>query len=184
LEAAEYAVKKLDEKTLSRHAYPPLITSTMQRLAGNRLGWSAKKTMREAQQRFLISKGVDVHARSHFDGSTPLSWAAYEGNRDMVEFLISMGADIHTREDHFGKTPLHLAAEEGHKDIVGFLVCKGANVHAKDNAGLTPLRLAALKGHLDVVKFLVGKGASAHFIGLKIKNQMISLTKCGYFPKH
>lgn len=50
LETAEYEVKKLTSKTLSRHAYPPLITSTLQRLAANRLGWSAKKTMTMAQR--------------------------------------------------------------------------------------------------------------------------------------
>ena len=49
LETANYQVKTVDQKTLNRHAYPPLITSTMQRLAGNRLGWSAKKTMTMAQ---------------------------------------------------------------------------------------------------------------------------------------
>jgi DNA topoisomerase-1 len=62
LEAAEYAVKKLDQKILNRHAYPPLITSTMQRLAGNRLGWSAKKTMTMAQK--LYENGFITYHRT------------------------------------------------------------------------------------------------------------------------
>lgn len=62
LEAAEYSVKNLENKTLSRHAYPPLITSTMQRLAGNRLGWSAKKTMTMAQK--LYESGQITYHRT------------------------------------------------------------------------------------------------------------------------
>jgi DNA topoisomerase-1 len=62
LEAAEYCVKALDRKTLTRHAYPPLITSTMQRLAGNRLGWSAKKTMTMAQH--LYENGLITYHRT------------------------------------------------------------------------------------------------------------------------
>jgi DNA topoisomerase-1 len=47
---------------LNRHAYPPLITSTMQRLAGNRLGWSAKKTMTMAQK--LYENGFITYHRT------------------------------------------------------------------------------------------------------------------------
>lgn len=120
--------------------------------------------------KFLVSKGVDVHTKSYFDGNTPLSWAAYEGKRDMVAFLVAMGTDIHVREDHFGKTPLHLAAEEGHKDVVEFLVKKGAHINAKDNAGLTPLDHAALNDHANVENSLAGKEAKAHLIGRAIKD--------------
>ncbi|MDP4031146.1 MAG: type I DNA topoisomerase, partial [Candidatus Beckwithbacteria bacterium] len=62
LEAANYQVLKVDQKTLNRHAYPPLITSTMQRLAGNRLGWSAKKTMTMAQH--LYENGLITYHRT------------------------------------------------------------------------------------------------------------------------
>ena len=62
LEASEYQVKSLDQKTLTRHAYPPLITSTLQRLAGNRLGWSAKKTMTMAQH--LYENGLITYHRT------------------------------------------------------------------------------------------------------------------------
>ena len=62
LETANYRVKTVDQKTLTRHAYPPLITSTMQRLAGNRLGWSAKKTMTMAQH--LYENGLITYHRT------------------------------------------------------------------------------------------------------------------------
>lgn len=62
LEAANYQVLKVDSKTLNRHAYPPLITSTLQRLAGNRLGWSAKKTMTMAQH--LYENGLITYHRT------------------------------------------------------------------------------------------------------------------------
>jgi DNA topoisomerase-1 len=62
LEASGYSVKDIIVKTLLRRPYPPLITATMQRLAGNRLGWSAKKTMTVAQR--LYENGLITYHRT------------------------------------------------------------------------------------------------------------------------
>lgn len=79
LEAAEYIVAKYDQKKLTRHAYPPLITSTMQRLAGNRLGWSAKKTMTMAQR--LYENGLITYHRTD---SVNLAKEAIEMAREYI----------------------------------------------------------------------------------------------------
>ena len=80
LETANYRVKTVDQKTLNRHAYPPLITSTMQRLAGNRLGWSAKKTMTMAQH--LYENGLITYHRTD---SVNLAQEAISAVRDYID---------------------------------------------------------------------------------------------------
>lgn len=49
LEGAEYVISAIDKKPRKAHPRPPFKTSTMQQVAANRLGWSARKTMSVAQ---------------------------------------------------------------------------------------------------------------------------------------
>ena len=50
LKKSKYKVIEVKERQLKRRPVPPFMTSTLQRMAGTRFGYSAKKTMREAQQ--------------------------------------------------------------------------------------------------------------------------------------
>ncbi|MFC1537219.1 type I DNA topoisomerase [Gemmatimonadota bacterium] len=52
-----YRVQQVERKKRRKNAPPPFITSTMQRDAAVRFGWSAKKTMRVAQ---TLYEGVDI----------------------------------------------------------------------------------------------------------------------------
>ncbi|MFH0942555.1 MAG: type I DNA topoisomerase [Candidatus Beckwithbacteria bacterium] len=62
LETASFKVLEIISRQVNLSALPPLMTSTMQRSAGARLGWSAKKTMREAQQ--LYEEGLITYHRT------------------------------------------------------------------------------------------------------------------------
>ena len=53
----EFIVSKIEEKERSRTPPPPFITSTLQQMASQRLGYSAKKTMSTAQR---LYEGVDL----------------------------------------------------------------------------------------------------------------------------
>lgn len=57
LKSATYTVAEVEKKTLHRNPSPPFTTSTLQQEANNRLGFSAKQTMRLAQQ---LYEGVEV----------------------------------------------------------------------------------------------------------------------------
>lgn len=57
LAGAKYAVAKADKKKTSRSPLPPFTTSTLQQEANHALGFSAKQTMRLAQQ---LYEGVEV----------------------------------------------------------------------------------------------------------------------------
>ncbi|HLD19771.1 MAG TPA: type I DNA topoisomerase [Patescibacteria group bacterium] len=57
LKDASYTIKSIEKKEKKRNPYPPFTTSTLQQSANNRLGMSAKQTMRIAQQ---LYEGVDI----------------------------------------------------------------------------------------------------------------------------
>jgi DNA topoisomerase-1 len=57
LQNATYTVKSVEKKTSHRNPPPPFTTSTLQQEANNRLGFSAKQTMRLAQQ---LYEGVEL----------------------------------------------------------------------------------------------------------------------------
>ena len=57
LEEAKYSISAIKRGTRTRKPYAPFITSTMQQQASRQLGFSARKTMRIAQQ---LYEGIDI----------------------------------------------------------------------------------------------------------------------------
>ncbi len=57
IEAAKFSVGSVERKQVRRNPAPPFITSTLQQEASRKLGFSATKTMRTAQQ---LYEGVDI----------------------------------------------------------------------------------------------------------------------------
>jgi DNA topoisomerase-1 len=62
LQQAVYRVAQVETKAVKRQAPPPFITSTLQRTAGTRFGWSAKKIMSVAQR--LYEEGLITYHRT------------------------------------------------------------------------------------------------------------------------
>ena len=62
LKGAEYKIKKIDKKELKRNPLPPFTTSTLQQELWKKLHWSAKMTMKIAQQ--LYEKGFITYHRT------------------------------------------------------------------------------------------------------------------------
>ncbi|MCX6817118.1 MAG: type I DNA topoisomerase [Candidatus Beckwithbacteria bacterium] len=79
LAKASYQVKNVETKEVRQWPLPPFITSTLQRSAGNRLKWSAKKTMRQAQQ--LYEQGLITYHRTD---SVNLAMEAVGKARDFI----------------------------------------------------------------------------------------------------
>ena len=88
------------------------------------------------------------------NGFTPLHYATYEGNLDIVKTLISAKANVDI-PDFENRTPLHYAVQKGNLDIVKALISAKANVYSPDFENRTPLYYAAYKGNRDILKALI-----------------------------
>ena len=97
------------------------------------LGDSAKLTA-------LIATGASVNAKTP-EGVTPLAFAVFEGNAEIVELLIKAGADPNISSE-VGLTPLMLAVRFGEVNIVGDLLRAHADTASRNSWGETALHLA------------------------------------------
>lgn len=75
-------------------------------------------------------------------GSTPLHYAAREGQEKAASVLIQAGASLAAR-DAEGCQPLHSAASTGHQEAIRLLLQARSDVCAVDHKGNTVLHLAA-----------------------------------------
>ena len=95
---------------------------------------------------FLITKGVDVHARLAHD-IPYIQVAVQNKNKGIIEALISAGADVNAANNH-GLTALHRAISgsmHGNDHawyVVSLLLQNGADLYVKDFRGKTPLDMA------------------------------------------
>ncbi|XP_071682840.1 uncharacterized protein [Lolium perenne] len=126
--------------------------------------------------RFLVEEcGIDVNAVSK-TGGTPMSYAAKEGNVQVMRYLLDRGGNP-AMPDKRGSTPLHGAALGGHCEAVRLLLSKGVPVDPVDHRG-APLHLAASKDHVEVVKVLLEHAADIN----KVVNHIVSplnIALCG-----
>ncbi len=126
----------------------------------------------------LLEHGADVNARTHSSmqvinsagnadpsgvyeiqagGSTPLLFAARQGDVDSATLLLAAGADVNDTAP-MGTSALVVAAHSGHGVLARLLLDKGADPNAAE-AGYTALHAAVLRGDLRLVEALVAHGA-------------------------
>jgi hypothetical protein len=86
-------------------------------------------------------------------GTTPLTWAALTGRKELAVLLIERGAGVMDR-NRDGGTALHAAAFMGEADVVDLLIQKGADVNATNSSGESVLGSAA-QG-FEVVQYIAG----------------------------
>ena len=94
------------------------------------------------------------------DGETALTWAATNGQEEIVHLLLEAGADTEWRgDDPPLYTALHVAAQYGRSEVARVLLEFDADTEALDGERRRPLHLASLKGHADVAQLLLDSGA-------------------------
>jgi len=111
-----------------------------------------------ATARTLLTQGVDVNAADG-DGSTPLHWAAGNGDLALTEALLKAGANVKAVTRIGGMSPLFLAARAGNAAIVNALLKAGASATEANGNGTTVLMVAAASGSGPTVGLLLDAGA-------------------------
>ncbi|KAE8446244.1 hypothetical protein EG329_012330 [Mollisiaceae sp. DMI_Dod_QoI] len=93
-------------------------------------------------------------------GRTPLSWAAGNGSRTVLDRLLAKdGVNPDLKDILSRRTPLSWAAGEGQEAAVQLLLETGkVDVNSKDKDDVTPLLWAVFGGHVTVVKLLLETG--------------------------
>jgi uncharacterized protein len=104
-----------------------------------------------------LERGADIDAAAP-DGTTPLHWAVYNNNIDLVERLIAAGADVAVK-NRYGSTPMTEAAVVGNAAVIAALVDAGADVESPGADGQTALMVVARGGNVDAARLLLERGA-------------------------
>jgi len=108
----------------------------------------------------MIDGPVDVN-RAQPDGTTPLHWAAYRVDQELVQRLLKKGAKANV-VNHYGASPLAEAVRVASVPIVGILLEAGADANVANEDGQTALMLAARTGNVGVAELLVKHGADVN----------------------
>ena len=107
-----------------------------------------------------IAAGADVNA-AQGDGTTPLIWAVYKVDADLVATLLKHGAKPNLA-NKYGSSPLAEAVKIADARITKQLLDAGADVESPNADGQSALMLAARTGALEVAKELVAHGANVN----------------------
>ena len=127
----------------------------------------------------LIENNADLHARTEVwyqlentagntnpngnfrmahGGSTPLLFAARNGDIDTARVLVKAGADVQDTEAS-GASALVIAAHSGHESLAIYLLQQGADPNAAI-AGYTVLHAAVLRSEVELVAALLDNDAA------------------------
>ena len=117
---------------------------------------------RDAVLAAITSPDIDVNAADP-DGSTPLLWATYKVDHELVAALLKKGARAKVT-NNFGSSPLTEAVRLGDVDLVRMLLAAGADPDSPNQDGQTALMLAANMGSLPIAQMLVDKGAHVNAV--------------------
>ena len=108
----------------------------------------------------MIDAGADVNG-AQGDGTTPLHWAVYKVDVELIRLLLERGAKPDVM-NNYGSSPLAEAAKVGNAQLVEILLDAGADVESANQEGQTALMLAARAGSMNVAEVLVGHGADVN----------------------
>ena len=110
----------------------------------------------------MIAAGANVN-QAQPDGTTPLHWATYRVDRELVDRLLKRGARANV-VNRYGASPLHEAVRLASPELTGILLEAGADANAANEDGMTALMLTARTGNVTVAELLVKAGADVNRI--------------------
>jgi len=101
-----------------------------------------------------LKRGVKTDTLDQ-EGRTPLIYAAFNGNTEIMSILIRNGADVNIA-DNYGRTALMMASSGPYPMAVKMLLDQKADPNMVDKEDhFTALMYAAAEGQVEVVKILL-----------------------------
>src|SRR5262245_48740498 len=108
----------------------------------------------------MLRQNAAVNA-SQPDGSTPLHWAVYRVDEELVKALLARGAKTDV-VNAYGSSPLSEAVRVANVNIVRMLLDAAADPNRSNEDGETPVMLVARTGEVKVAELLVAHGANVN----------------------
>ncbi|MFL6255443.1 MAG: ankyrin repeat domain-containing protein [Pyrinomonadaceae bacterium] len=115
----------------------------------------------EAVKQLVLFEGADVNVLDKHYGTTALTHAFMNGNREMMRELLWRGARVNTRLS-YKQTALMRLRDDTPVEAVRDLLDAGAKVNLRDEDDNTALIFAAEQGRADVVELLLKAGAKVN----------------------
>jgi ankyrin repeat protein len=110
----------------------------------------------------LIEQKADVNA-SEADGTSPLHWAVYQNDVDLVDRLIKAGANVNVLNE-YGSAPLTEAAVTGNVAMMERLLKAGADPESPNADGQTALMVVSRTSNLAAANALLKKKANVNAV--------------------
>jgi ankyrin repeat protein len=109
----------------------------------------------------LVAAGADANIGRKSNGCTPMYWAAWMGNVDIVsQLLLAKGVEVDKATQNSGTTPAYTASQQGHTAVLELLIAANADLNkATTDDGATPVWIASEQGHTAVLELLVAANA-------------------------
>ena len=123
---------------------------------------AAVKSGNRAAALALLQQKVNVNV-ADANGATPLHYAAYQEDADLVDRLLKAGAKASVA-NQLGSTPISEAAAVGNAAIIKLLLRAGADANTRNPEGQTPLMVAARTGRVEAAKALLDAGADVNAV--------------------
>ncbi len=110
----------------------------------------------------ITSPDLDVNT-AEADGSTPLLWATYKVDHELVRALLKAGAKANVT-NNYGSSPLTEAVKLGDVELARMLLDAGADADSPNPDGQTALMLASNIGSLKIAELLIAKKANVNVV--------------------
>ena len=98
---------------------------------------------RDRLKKALAEEDIDVNIRDR-SGNSPLHYAAYFNNVEIIDILHVAGADLDAQNNK-GQTPLHFAYHAKSTAAVTDLCDRGASIELQDYCGIPPRDVSRLQ---------------------------------------
>lgn len=148
----------------------------------NAITWAIIEDVPNETALFLLDqKGNEVNKRAH-DGRSPIFWAAYRGNVELMKQLIERGAKLDLIDDH-GNSVVNFAASTGQLNPKLYDICIENGVKLNDERtkeGATPLLLIMpYLNSPELITYFTDKGLSLDQLDKAGNNAFVYAARSG-----